>query len=94
MRDYVHVSDLARAHVLALEHLDADGASGVYNLGIGKPFSVQEVIAAVERVIGKRVPVEQAPRRPGDPGVLFASNTRIRAELGWRPEFVEQQYVT
>ncbi|MCX6539180.1 MAG: UDP-glucose 4-epimerase GalE [Acidobacteria bacterium] len=89
LRDYVHVSDLARAHLLALEHLDDQGATGVYNLGIGKPFSVQDVINSVERVSGRRVPTERASRRPGDPGVLFASSERIRTELGWRPEFVD-----
>jgi UDP-glucose-4-epimerase GalE len=89
LRDYIHVSDLARAHLLALEHLEAGGASRVYNLGIGKPFSVQDVIRSVERVSGRRVPVEWVPRRPGDPGILFASSARAQAELGWRPALVE-----
>jgi UDP-glucose 4-epimerase len=87
LRDYVHVSDLAQAHLLALERLETQGGTTVYNLGIGKPFSVQDVITSVERVSGMRVPVERAPRRPGDPAVLFASSTRIQAELGWRPAF-------
>jgi len=89
LRDYIHVSDLARAHVLALEHLETHGATRVYNLGMGKPFSVQDVISAVERVSGRRVPAERAPRRSGDPAVLLASSERIRTELGWRPEFVD-----
>ncbi|MEI6666908.1 MAG: UDP-glucose 4-epimerase GalE [Acidobacteriota bacterium] len=89
LRDYVHVSDLARAHLLALERLEGGGASAVYNLGIGKPFSVQDVIGAVERVSGRRVPIVRAPRRAGDPGVLFASSDRIRTELGWKPAFVD-----
>ena len=89
LRDYVHVSDLARAHLLALNHLDDRGATEVYNLGIGKPFSVQDVIGSVERVSGRNVPAERAPRREGDPGVLFASSERIQADLGWRPEFVD-----
>jgi len=89
LRDYVHVSDLARAHLLALERLDDQGATTAYNLGMGKPFSVQDVISSVERVSGTRVPADRAPRRPGDPAVLFASSERIRTELGWRPAFVD-----
>ena len=85
LRDYIHVTDLARAHVLALQHLEAGGASARYNLGNGRPFSVKDVIAAVERVAGVRVPWAAAPRRAGDPSVLFASSERIRRDLGWRP---------
>ena len=85
LRDYIHVTDLAQAHVLALQHLEAGGASGRYNLGNGQPFSVKDVIAAVERVSGRRVPWAPAARREGDPSVLFASSARIQRELGWRP---------
>ena len=84
LRDYIHVTDLARAHVLALQHLEAGGASGRYNLGSGQPFSVKEVIGAVERVTGLRVPWTPDARREGDPSVLFASSARIQRELGWR----------
>ena len=87
-RDYVHVSDLATAHLRALEALDTGAATRVYNLGTGRPHSVREVILAVERVTGRRVPTEPAPRRPGDPAVLFASAGRIDRELGWRPAYV------
>jgi len=87
LRDYVHVSDLAQAHLLALDRLETRGESGVYNLGNGRPFSVRDVISAVERVSGRRVPWTQGARREGDPGVLFASSARIRAELGWQPRF-------
>jgi UDP-glucose-4-epimerase GalE len=83
LRDYIHVADLARAHVLALERLEAGGASATYNLGNGRPFSVRDVIAAVERVSGAPVPWTAAPRRAGDPAVLFASSARIRRDLGW-----------
>ena len=69
----------------ALRHLEAGGASGRYNLGNGHPFSVKDVIAAVERVTGLRVPWAPAQRREGDPSVLFASSARIQRELGWRP---------
>jgi UDP-glucose-4-epimerase GalE len=85
LRDYIHVSDLADAHLLALKRLECTDASGTYNLGNGRPFSVRDVIAAVERVSGRRVPWVRAPRRDGDPGVLFASSDLIRRDLGWRP---------
>ena len=85
LRDYIHVNDLAQAHVLALAALEAGGASAVYNLGNGHPFSVKEVIAAVERVSGLRVPWVACSRREGDPSVLFASSARIRRDLGWMP---------
>lgn len=87
LRDYIHVTDLARAHVLALEGLEAGRASTVYNLGNGRPYSVREVLAAVERVTGRPVMQEVAARRPGDPAVLYASSARIKADLGWRPRF-------
>ena len=86
LRDYVHVSDLADAHVRALGRLEGGGGSGVYNVGTERPSSVRDVIAAVERATGRRVPVRSAPRRAGDPAVLYASATRIREELGWRPQ--------
>jgi UDP-glucose-4-epimerase GalE len=85
LRDYIHVSDLAGAHLLALQHLEAGGTSDRYNLGNGQPFSVKDVLAAVERVTGLRVPWVPGARRDGDPSVLFASSARIRRELGWRP---------
>jgi UDP-glucose-4-epimerase GalE len=87
VRDYVHVADLADAHVLALEALRAGAASGVYNLGSGRPASVRQVIAAVERVTGRAVPWVAAPRRVGDPAVLAAASQRARRELGWRPRY-------
>jgi UDP-glucose-4-epimerase GalE len=85
LRDYIHVSDLADAHVLALRRLESDGASQTYNLGTERPTSVREVIGAVERVTGRRVAASEAPRRPGDPAVLYASAARARQELGWVP---------
>ena len=84
-RDYVHVDDLARAHVLGLRCLEAGRESGVFNLGTGRPFSVREVIDVVGRVTGRPVPHDTGPRRPGDPAVLFASNDRARQDLGWTP---------
>jgi len=85
IRDYVHVTDLADAHVRALSRLLEGGASSTYNLGAEQPSSVREVLAAVERVTGHRVPFVSAARRPGDPAALYASSARIRAELGWVP---------
>ena len=86
LRDYVHVNDLAAAHVLALEALRAGERSGAFNLGNGRPTSVRDVIASVERVTGKPVPYELGPRREGDPAALCASSERIKRELGWKPE--------
>lgn len=85
IRDYLHVVDLARAHLLAL---DATASrSVVYNLGSGTGFSVHQVIEAARRVTGRDIPVSLAERRAGDPAVLVASSRRIRAELGWVPQF-------
>ena len=85
LRDYIHVADLASAHVLALRRLEAGGASASYNLGTERPTSVREVVAAVERVTGRQVVRQEAPRRPGDPAVLYAAAARAREELGWLP---------
>ena len=85
LRDYVHVCDLVAAHVLALAALEAGAPLRVCNLGSGRGYSVREVVAAVERVTGARVPCEAGARRPGDPAVLLASGARARAELGWEP---------
>lgn len=85
LRDYVHVSDLAAAHVLVLNRLERGAGSATYNIGTERPSSVREVVAAVERVTGRRVESREAARRPGDPAVLFASSRRIREEVGWVP---------
>jgi UDP-glucose-4-epimerase GalE len=84
-RDYIHVVDLADAHLRALDHLTNGGASASYNVGTERPSSVKDVIAAVERVTGRTVVRRSAPRRPGDPAVLYASAVRIRKDLGWVP---------
>ena len=87
VRDYIHVNDLARAHILALEALEGRGSSAVYNLGNGTGFSVREVIGAVEEVTGRLVAAVEGGRRKGDPAVLVASSERIIRELGWRPAY-------
>ncbi len=84
VRDYIHVLDLADAHVLALDAMDR-GVEGVFNLGSGSGFSVREVIAVAEKVTGRGVRQVVAPRRPGDPATLIASAARAREILGWRP---------
>jgi len=88
LRDYVHVDDLASAHVLALGALEAGQPSAAYNVGTGVPHSVRQVLDAVARVAGTPVPATVGPRRPGDPAALFAANDRIRTSLGWAPRFV------
>jgi UDP-glucose 4-epimerase len=89
LRDYVHVTDLASAHLLALEALRNGASSTRYNLGNGRPTSVRDVVESVGRVVGRKVPYTLEPRRAGDPAVLFASSARIKTELGWRPQFEE-----
>jgi UDP-arabinose 4-epimerase len=85
IRDYIHVTDLARAHVAALQHLERGGASGAFNLGTGVGVSVREVIRTVEHVSRREVPVLEGPRRAGDPEVLVADPRRARTVLGWQP---------
>lgn len=91
IRDYIHVSDLADAHVLALEALIEGEPSQTFNLGLGFGFSVLEVIEAVECVTGLHVPVRRGPRRPGDPAVLVSDPTKAMDLLGWNPKFTELQ---
>jgi UDP-glucose-4-epimerase GalE len=88
IRDYIHVTDLARAHVQSLRYLERRGESGAFNLGLERGYSVREVIAAVERVSGCHVAVAEGNRRSGDPAVLLSSATRARLALGWQPEFL------
>lgn len=87
VRDYVHVSDLAVAHVRALERLIQGGESISLNLGVGRGYSVKEVISAVERVTGRHVNVHNRPRRPGDPAMLVANPDLARAEIAWAPHY-------
>jgi UDP-glucose 4-epimerase len=84
IRDYIHVEDLADAHILALG-ATRPGEHQIYNLGNGKGFSVREVVAAAEQVTGRQIPTREAPRRPGDPAELVSASARIREQLGWKP---------
>ena len=86
VRDYIHVRDLAQAHLLALEYLDRGGESGSFNLGSGDGFSVKEIIDTARKVTGKPIPAVVEPRRAGDPSVLIASNQKAREVLGWVPQ--------
>jgi len=88
IRDYIHVSDLADAHLLALAVLETKDRV-IYNIGNGQGFSVREVIESVRRVTGRPIPVEECPRRAGDPAVLVAGSEKIKRELGWAPKFAD-----
>ncbi len=88
VRDYIHVADLASAHLLALEALEKEDKL-IYNLGNGRGFSVKEVIESARRVTGLPIPARETERRPGDPAVLVASSQKIRSELGWEPKHPE-----
>ena len=87
VRDYIHVVDLAQAHILALHALDQ--GSRTYNLGNGQGFTVKEVIETAREVTGHPIPAKVGPRRPGDPATLIASSEKIRRELGWEPRYPE-----
>lgn len=89
VRDYIHVTDLAQAHLLALESLRSGNNSNAYNLGNGKGFSNKEVVNIAREVTGKEIKAIDAPRRPGDPAILVASSSKAMDELGWKPEFTE-----
>ncbi len=86
VRDYIHVSDLVNAHLLALDHLAKGGESMALNCGYGRGASVREVIKAVSRVVGRELPSVESPRRPGDPPALIADATRLTTDFGWRPK--------
>ena len=92
-RDYIHVCDLADAHLLALDALDRGLPSDAYNVGTGTPHSVKAVIDTVSRVVGRPVAWDSAPRRPGDPAVLYAAADRARDELGWRPRYADLEVI-
>ena len=93
LRDYIHVVDLADAHVLALEYLRKGGASDIFNLGNGRGFSVKEMIAAAEKATGRSIKVEIGARRAGDPAQLIASSEKARTVLGWKPQFTDVEQV-
>jgi UDP-glucose 4-epimerase len=87
LRDYIHVSDLTQAHLLALESLLNGGDSATYNLGNSTGYSVRQIIDSARQITGQAIPAVMAERRAGDPAILIADSTRIRKQLGWRPRF-------
>ncbi len=87
VRDYIHVEDLAQAHLLALERLFNGLPGGAYNLGNGDGYSVKEVVEIARNVTGKPIPARVVEKRPGDPAVLVGSSEKAMDELGWRPQF-------
>ncbi|MCX8070444.1 MAG: GDP-mannose 4,6-dehydratase, partial [Thermodesulfovibrionales bacterium] len=93
IRDYIHVDDLADAHIVALEYLDNEKQSNVFNCGYGHGYSVREVINKVKEVTGVSFKVEESDRRLGDPPVLIADNTKIKKVLGWTPKYDDLNYI-
>jgi UDP-glucose 4-epimerase len=93
IRDYIHVTDLAQAHILALRKLDQGEISGIYNLGNGNGYSVRQVIETVRKVTGRNIATVDSPRRPGDPARLVASSQKIRRELGWVPRYPDLETI-
>ena len=87
VRDYIHVTDLAQAHILALDYLMKGGESNVFNLGNGVGFTVKEVIDVARSVTGHPIPAEISPRRAGDPAQLVASSEKAKSVLGWKPQY-------
>ena len=87
VRDYIHVTDLADAHILALDKMRADGKSNIYNLGNGNGFSVKEVVDITRKVTGVDIKAELGERRPGDPAILVASSEKAKKELNWKPKY-------
>jgi UDP-glucose 4-epimerase len=93
IRDYIHVTDIAHAHILALRKLEQERISGIYNLGNENGFSVREVIKTVRKISGRGVASVDSSRRPGDPARLVASSKKIREELGWTPDFPDLEAI-
>jgi len=93
IRDYVHVKDIASAHILALRELGKDGKSGIYNVGSGKGFSVKEIINEAEKITGRKINRIFKSRREGDPAILVTDNDKIRKELGWEPKYSDMETI-
>jgi UDP-glucose 4-epimerase len=93
IRDYIHVTDLAQAHILGLDHLLKGGSSEVFNLGNGQGFSIQQVIEAARVVTGRPIPVTLADRRPGDPPILVGSGEKAKRLLGWQPQYADLETI-
>jgi UDP-glucose 4-epimerase len=93
IRDYIHVIDLADAHLKALNYLKEKGECDIFNVGYGKGYSVKEVIDTMKKVSGVDFPVEPAPRRPGDPAILVAKNDKITNKMSWKPKYNNLEFI-
>ena len=93
IRDYIHVTDLSKAHLLAMDALENGESSNIYNLGNSHGYSVKEVIETARQVTGMQIPVKEGPRRTGDPAILVASSEKIKRELGWQPKFQDLETI-
>jgi UDP-glucose 4-epimerase len=93
VRDYIHVMDLAEAHILALEYLMEGGKSDIFNIGYGRGFSVREVVDTVRKITGRNFKVVETDRRPGDPPVLIAKSDKIREKLNWKPRYDDLEFI-
>jgi UDP-glucose 4-epimerase len=89
VRDYIHIHDLAEAHILSLEKMIRKDKSAFYNLGTGSGFSVRQVLAAIETVTKKKLLIKETKKRPGDPPILIADNTLAMQQLQWRPQYTD-----
>ena len=93
MRDYIHVNDLAQAHILAMKYLADGGKSDIFNLGNGVGFTVKEVVETARKVTGHPIPAKEEPRRAGDPSTLIASSEKAKSVLGWKPAYAELETI-
>ncbi|MGI5828535.1 MAG: NAD-dependent epimerase/dehydratase family protein, partial [Patescibacteria group bacterium] len=93
VRDYIHVLDLASAHILALEALEKGHKTGVYNAGTGKGYSNKEIIAMIEKVSGRQVKVKVSPRRLGDADILVADSSKLQKEINWKPQYSDLETI-
>ena len=93
VRDYIHVNDLAQAHILAMEYLSKGGESNIFNLGNGVGFTVKEVIEMARKVTNHTIPIREEERRAGDPSLLIASSEKARKVLGWKPQYADLETI-
>lgn len=93
VRDYIHVNDLAQAHILAMKYLRDGNDSNIFNLGNGVGFTVKEVVEIARKVIGHPIPAKEEPRRSGDPSMLIASSAKAKEVLGWNPQYADLETI-
>lgn len=93
VRDYIHVNDLAQAHILAMKYLCDGNDSNIFNLGNGVGFTVKEVVETARKVTGHPIPAKEEPRRSGDPSMLIASSAKAKEVLGWNPQYADLETI-